>query len=303
MPSSTRAFDIDPPPAHAGAWVARLPRILRLLGRDWPAACAAAFLVLLVLAALAAPRLTGYAYDHQDLDHPFQGTAAGRWWLGTDQYGRDLLTRILYGARVSLAVGGSAVVAESGLGVAWGTVVGFYGGRIDAVLMRIVDLLIAFPSLLLAVLVTGIFGPSLINIVLALTMTAWPAMARTIRSEVVALRERDYIEAARALGAPPGRILARHLVPNVVHLLAARATLDVSALILTEATLSFIGIGVQPPRPSWGLMISESFQFLQSHPDLVIVPATVLSLTVVSFNLLGESIAEGLDPKLRRRTA
>ena len=163
------------------------------------------------------------------------------------------------------------------------------------------DLLIGFPSLLLAVLVTGIFGPSLVNIVLALTMTAWPGMARTIRSEVVTLRERDYIEAALALGAPPVRVLARHLVPNVVHLLAARATLDVSALILTEATLSFIGIGVQPPRPSWGLMISESFQFLQSHPYLVIVPATALSLTVVSFNLAGESLAERFDPRQQRR--
>ena len=248
----------------------------------------------------AAPWVTGYTYDRQDLDHPFHGPERAH-WLGTDQYGRDLLARLLHGARVSLAVGGSAVAAESVLGVTWGTVAGFYGGRLDAALMRIVDLLIAFPSLLLAVLVTGIFGSSLLNIVLALTMTAWPGMARTIRSEVVALRERDYIEAARAVGARAGRVLARHLVPNAVHLLAARATLDVSALVLTEATLSFIGIGVQPPRPSWGLMINEGFQYLQSHPYLVIVPATALSLTVVSFNVIGESLAERLDPRQRRR--
>jgi ABC-type dipeptide/oligopeptide/nickel transport system permease subunit len=268
--------------------------------RDRSAAAAAAFLLSLIILALGAPWVSGYTYDRQDLDHPFRGPEHGH-WLGTDQYGRDLLTRVLYGARVSLTVGFSAVAAESILGVTWGTVAGFHGGRLDAMLMRIVDLLIGFPSLLLAVLVTGIFGPSLVNIVLALTMTAWPGMARTIRSEVVALRERDYIEAALALGAPPVRVLARHLVPNVVHLLAARATLDVSALILTEATLSFIGIGVQPPRPSWGLMISESFQFLQSHPYLVIVPATALSLTVVSFNLVGESLAERLDPRQQRR--
>ena len=250
--------------------------------------------------ALGAPWVTGYTYDRQDLDHPFHGPERAH-WLGTDQYGRDLLARLLHGARVSLAVGGSAVAAESVLGVTWGTVAGFYGGRLDAALMRIVDLLIAFPSLLLAVLVTGIFGSSLLNIVLALTMTAWPGMARTIRSEVVVLRERDYIEAARAVGARAGRVLVRHLVPNAVHLLAARATLDVSALVLTEATLSFIGIGVQPPRPSWGLMINESFQYLQSHPYLVIVPATALSLTVVSFNVIGESLAERLDPRQRRR--
>jgi ABC-type dipeptide/oligopeptide/nickel transport system permease subunit len=274
--------------------------LLRSARRDWPAAAAATLLVCVVVLALGAPWVTGYTYDRQDLDHPFHGPERAH-WLGTDQYGRDLLARLLHGARVSLAVGCSAVAAESVLGVTWGTVAGFYGGRLDAGLMRIVDLLIAFPSLLLAVLVTGIFGSSLLNIVLALTMTAWPGMARTIRSEVVALRERDYIEAARAVGARAGRVLARHLVPNTVHLLAARATLDVSALVLTEATLSFIGIGVQPPRPSWGLMISESFQYLQSHPYLVIVPATVLSLTVVAFNVIGESLAERLDPRQRRR--
>jgi ABC-type dipeptide/oligopeptide/nickel transport system permease subunit len=267
---------------------------------DRPAAAAGGFLALLIAAAIAAPWVAPYAYDRQDLDHAMQGPGAAH-WLGTDQYGRDLLTRVLHGARISLTVGFSAVAAESVLGVSWGTVAGFYGGSVDAALMRVVDLLIAFPSLLLAVLVTGIFGPSLVNIVLALTMTAWPAMARTIRSEVVALRERDYIEAARAIGARPQRLLLRHLVPNAVHLLAARATLDVSALVLTEATLSFIGIGVQPPRPSWGLMIYESFQFLQSHPYLVIVPATALSLTVIAFNVFGESLAERLDPRHRGR--
>ena len=278
----------------------RSPGLLRAARRDWPAAAAATLLMGVVALALGAPWVTGYAYDRQDLDHAFHGPERAH-WLGTDQYGRDLLTRLLHGARVSLAVGASAVAAESVVGVTWGTVAGFYGGRLDAGLMRVVDLLIAFPSLLLAVLVTGIFGSSLLNIVLALTMTAWPGMARTIRSEVVALRERDYIEAARAVGARAGRVLLRHLVPNAVHLLAARATLDVSALVLTEATLSFIGIGVQPPRPSWGLMINESFQFLQSHPYLVIVPATALSLTVVSFNVVGESLAERLDPRQRRR--
>jgi ABC-type dipeptide/oligopeptide/nickel transport system permease subunit len=278
----------------------RRPGLLRWARRDWPAAAAAAFLALLVAIAVGAPWIAPYGYDRQDLDHALQAPGAHH-WLGTDQYGRDLLSRLLHGARISLTVGFSAVAAESVIGVAWGTVAGFYGGPVDAALMRVVDLLIAFPSLLLAVLVTGIFGPSLLNIVLALTMTAWPAMARTIRSEVVSLREREYIEAARAIGARPGRLLLRHLVPNAVHLLAARATLDLSALVLTEATLSFIGIGVQPPRPSWGLMINESFQYLQSHPYLVIVPATALSLTVIAFNVVGESAAERLDPRQRRR--
>lgn len=299
MLPSTRAFATDLTLRLHCRRTARTSGLLRWARRDWPAAAAAVFLVLLLAAAVGAPWIAPYGYDHQNLDHTLQGPDP-RYWLGTDQYGRDLLSRLLHGARISLTVGFSAVAAESVVGVAWGTVAGFYGGPVDAALMRIVDLLIAFPSLLLAVLVTGIFGPSLFNIVLALTMTAWPAMARTIRSEVVTLREREYIEAARAIGARPGRLLLRHLVPNAVHLLAARATLDVSALVLTEATLSFIGIGVQPPRPSWGLMINESFQFLQSHPYLVIVPATALSLTVIAFNVLGESLAERLDPRQRR---
>jgi len=299
MPFSTPALGTNAAAADARRARSGGSTFLRALRRDWPATAAAVVLAVLFLAAVAAPRLSSYAYDRQNLDHTLRGPERGH-WLGTDQYGRDLLTRILYGARVSLTVGFSAVAAESLFGVAWGTVAGFVGGPADSALMRVVDLFIAFPSLLLAVLVTGIFGPSLVNIVVALTMTAWPGMARTVRSEVVALRERDYVEAARALGATPARILLQHIVPNVLHLMAARATLDVSAIILMEATLSFIGIGVQPPQPSWGLMINESFQFLESHPYMAIVPATALSLTVVCFNLVGESLVERLDPQQRR---
>jgi len=300
MPPSIPASATELAARTTARAAARPPALLRWVRRDWPAAAAAGFLAILIVLALGAPWIAPYGYDRQDLDHALQGPGPQH-WLGTDQYGRDLLSRLLHGARISLTVGFSAVAAESVLGVAWGTVAGYYGGAVDAALMRVVDLLIAFPSLLLAVLITGIFGPSVVNIVLALTLTAWPAMARTIRSEVVALRERDYVEAARAIGARPGRLLLRHVVPNAVHLLTARATLDVSALVLTEATLSFIGIGVQPPRPSWGLMINEAFQFLQSHPYLVIVPATALSLTVTAFNVLGESLAERLDPRQRGR--
>jgi len=267
--------------------------------RDWSVTASGAFLVVLGVLAIVGPMLSRYGYDTQDLDHLF-GRPDRAHWLGTDQYGRDLLTRVLDGARVSLTVGLTAVLAESLLGVAWGTIAGFAGGRLDSILMGAVDVLLAFPALLLAVLITGIFGTNLVNIVIALMMTAWPGMARTVRSEIVALRGREHVEAARALGAAPRRILVHHLVPNTLHLVTARATLDVSAVILIEATLSFIGIGVQPPRPSWGLMISESFQFLHSHPFLLVVPATVLSLTVIAFNLVGQALTERLDPSLRR---
>ena len=293
MRSSTPAFSTSGPgprrrPGRASGWC-----------RRDPIACgAAAFLCVLAGLALLPGAVTGYAYDQQDLRHPFQPPGSGH-ALGTDQYGRDVLSRLLFGARVSLSVGLSAVAIEALLGLACGTAAGFYRGRVDAVLMRAVDVLIAFPTLLLAILVTGIFGPSLVNLVIALVLTAAPGTARTIRSAVLALREREFIESARSLGASTLRILARHLVPNVVNLLLARATLDVSILILAEATLSFIGIGVQPPRPSWGLMISDSFQYLGGQPQLVIIPAAALSLTVAALNLVGESLA-GRSPAVPR---
>ena len=286
-------------PASAAASRRRRP-LLRALGADPIAAAGAAFLVLVGLLAVAGPFAARYTYDGQDLDALFHGPSAAH-WFGTDQFGRDSFTRIVYGARVSLSVGFAAVLGESVLGMTWGTVAGYFGGAWDQALMRVVDLLIGFPTILLAILVTGIFGPSLANIVVALVLTAWPGTARIIRSEVVAIRDRDYVEGARAAGATTPRILARHLAPNVVHLLIVRATLDVSTLVLAEATLSFIGIGVQPPYPSWGQMIYDSFQYLDSHPLQLVFPAAALSMTVIAFNLVGEFLSRVLDPRYAGR--
>ncbi len=295
MHSSTLASATSPAAARRRTG----PAVWRFFRRDPLAALAAACLFLIVLMALAAPRLTPYAYDRQDLEATLQGPHRAH-LLGTDNFGRDVLTRVAFGARISLTVAGIAVAAEVIVGTLWGTVAGLSGGKVDAWMMRVVDLLIAFPSLLLAILITGIFGPSLVNIIVALVTTAWPGMARVVRSEVVSLREREFVEAARAAGATTGRIVGRHLLPNVLHLVAARSTLDVSALILVEAALSFVGVGVQPPRPSWGLMINEAFPYLRSQPYLLAIPAVFLSLTVISLNVFGESLADALDPYRRR---
>jgi ABC-type dipeptide/oligopeptide/nickel transport system permease subunit len=278
----------------------RAPSIWRFFRRDTLATLAAVFLVLIVMIALTASILIPYAYDRQDLET----TLRGPHWahlLGTDNFGRDVLARVAFGARISLTVAAVAVAAEVIVGTLWGTLAGLSGGKVDAWMMRVVDLLIAFPNLLLAILITGIFGPSLVNIIVALVTTAWPGMSRVVRSEVVALREREFVEAARALGASTRRIVGRHLLPNVLHLVAARSTLDVSAIILVEAALSFVGVGVQPPQPSWGLMINEAFPYLRSQPYLLAIPAVFLSLTVISLNILGESLADALDPHRRRR--
>ncbi len=264
------------------------------------AALAAVFLLLIVLMAFMAPLLTPYRYDRQDLDNTLRGPHRAH-LLGTDNFGRDVLSRVAFGARISLTVALIAVSAEVLVGTLWGTAAGLAGGTVDAWMMRVVDLLIAFPNLLLAILITGIFGPSLVNIIVALVLTAWPGMSRVVRSEVVALREREFVEAARALGATTRRIVGRHLLPNVLHLVAARSTLDVSAIILVEAALSFVGVGVQPPRPSWGLMINEAFPYLRSQPYLLAIPAVFLSLTVISLNVFGEALADALDPYRRRR--
>ncbi len=297
MDSSILASAIDAAAPPAGSLGRLASRFVR---RDPFAAAAAGWLLGIVAMALAAGSLTPYAYDRQDLDAILRAPSVAH-LLGTDNFGRDVLSRVAFGAQISLTVALIAVSAEIVVGTLWGTFAGLAGGRADAWMMRVVDLLIAFPALLLAILITGIFGPSLVNIIVALMMTAWPAMARVVRSEVVALREREFIEAARAVGSTEGRIVGRHLLPNVFHLVAARSTLDISAIILAEAALSFVGVGVQPPRPSWGLMINEAFPYLRSQPSLLAFPAVFLSLTVISLNVFGEAMADALDPHRRRR--
>jgi peptide/nickel transport system permease protein len=272
---------------------------LRAFGRDRVAVVAAVLLVGVVAGALALPELLPYRYDQQDLDRTFQGPSP-RHLLGTDQYGRDLLARLAYGGRLSLLVGGGTVLAAVLVGGLLGGLAGYVGGALDELVMRLTDILFAFPALLLAILLAAILGPGIANVVIALTLATWPPMARTVRAEVLSLKARDFVSAAVAQGAGPGRILVRHLLRNTVHLVVVRATLDIGPIILTEATLSFLGIGVQRPIPSWGVLIADSFQHLQSFPALAVIPCAVLSLTILALNFFGEGLAEAMDPGLRR---
>ncbi len=255
---------------------------------------------LLIVASVMVPLASPYSYGAQRLDEMFGGPGL-RHWLGTDHLGRDILTRVAYGGGISFLVSGAAVLIQSVVGIAVGLTAGYFGGRTDATLMRLTDVILAFPPLLLLLLVTGLFGPTLLNIVLALALSGWAGMARQIRAEALTLRTRDFVVAARALGATDGVIVRRHLLANIATVALVRASLDVGPVILSESTLSFLGIGIQPPTPSWGAMIAEGFAHLRVHPALTVIPSLALSLAVLSMTFVGDGLTEALDPRQRRR--
>jgi len=261
---------------------------------------AAAALGLLIVTSVVVPLASPYSYGAQRLDEMFGGPGL-RHWLGTDHLGRDILTRVAYGGGISFLVSGAAVLVQSVLGIAVGLTAGYFGGRTDATLMRLTDVILAFPPLLLLLLVTGLFGPTLLNIVLALALSGWAGMARQIRAEALTLRTRDFVVAARALGSTDGVIIRRHLLANIATVALVRASLDIGPVILSESTLSFLGIGIQPPMPSWGAMIAEGFAHLRAHPALTVIPSVALSLAVLSMTFVGDGLTEVLDPRQRRR--
>jgi ABC-type dipeptide/oligopeptide/nickel transport system permease subunit len=266
--------------------------------RDRPTVLAACTVLALVCGCVLLPYATRYAYDLQDLSQLFHGPSRAH-WLGTDQFGRDVATRLAYGGRISFLISGTAVVVHTVTGVTAGTVAGFYGGRLDAALMRVTDIFLAFPDLLFLILITGLLGSSILNIIIALSVVGWAGMARQVRAEALTLREQEFVTAARALGAPQRRIMVRHVLTNIMTVALVRASLDIGPVILAEATLSFLGIGVQPPMPSWGVMIAESLPYLRTYSYLTVVPSLVLCAAILSLTFVGEGVAQMLDPRWR----
>ena len=219
--------------------------------------------------------------------------------LGTDQVGRDLLSRMIYGARVSMLVGLGAQVIVVLIGVPIGALSGHLGGRVDLVLMRLVDVMYAFPNLLFVILVMSMLGAGLINIFIALGLTGWVGIARQTRAQVLAIKEKEFVEGAHALGAGFGRVLLRHVLPNALTPIVVAVTFGIPQAIFTEAALSFIGVGINPPTPSWGQMVGEGQQYLRTYWHLCVFPSIAIGLTMLSFTFLGDGVRDALDPKLK----
>lgn len=277
----------------------------RSLLRNPVAILSAGVILLLVFVAIFAPLLAPYTYDFQDRSYStLPAPADARHRLGTDNMGQDVLSRLIYGARVSLSVGIIVVSIEVLIGICLGLMAACKGGWWDVALMRVTDAMFAFPELLFAILLVGILRPtsssaSFLIVFIALALVGWPGMARLVRGQALALREREFVEAARAIGVSGWGIATRHMLPNMLTPIIVAATVDIAGVILAEATLSFLGIGIQPPYPSWGRMISDARPYLRSAPMLLFWPSLALGATVLAFNFLGDALRDALDPRLR----
>jgi len=254
------------------------------------------FIVLLAVAAVFAPWLCPHDPSAQNLMERLQGPSAAH-WVGTDDLGRDVFSRLLVGTRVSLSVGFVAVGIELLIGVTLGLCAGFFGGKLDTIIMRLVDVMLSIPTIFLILAVLAFLGPNIYNVMVIIGLTAWPGLTRLVRGECLSIREREYIQAARLSGISTPRILFVHLLPNVVAPILVSAALGVGGAILTESALSFLGLGVQPPAPSWGNILSVGRDYLHMAWWLSLFPTVAILVTVLAFNLLGEGLRDVLDPR------
>lgn len=251
-------------------------------------------LIVMVLLALLTPLIAPYSYETQNLDLGASAPSAAH-WLGTDIFGRDLLTQILYGGRVSLAVGFIATAVALVIGVTWGAVAGYVGGRIDAAMMRFVDILYALPFMIFIILLMVVFGRNILLLFLAIGAVEWLTMARIMRTQVQALRQQEFVEAAISLGLSQSAIVFKHIVPNAIGPIIVYTTLTIPSVMLLEAFLSFLGLGIQPPQTSWGLLISYGAETMEEYPWLLIFPGLALTITLFSLNFLGDGLRDALD--------
>jgi peptide/nickel transport system permease protein len=291
----------DTSPAESREWLA----FLRRLASRRTALFGLVVVLVVVLTAVASPLISPFDPIEQDLGDlrlkpPGFRDAAGRVHpLGTDHLGRDLLARVVYGARPALLVGFAAVVISGVIGMAAGLIAGYFGGRLDDALMRLADIQLAFPFILLAIAVIGVLGPSLTTIIVVIGVSSWVVYARIVRSAVLSLREREFVQAALALGGGDGRVLLRHILPNALTPWLVVATLDMARVIVIESALSFLGLGVQPPTPTWGGMLADGRVYISTAWWLATFPGLAILITVLGINLFGDGLRDTLDPRLK----
>lgn len=270
----------------------------RELTRNRLALLSTIYVAAVVILAIAAPIVAPYEPNKQSLLSRLEGPSSEH-WLGTDEAGRDEMSRLMYGARISLFIGIAGTAGGVILGTIIGLASGFFGGWFDHLSMRIVDIMYAFPGILLAIFIVAVVGPSLLNIIIALTVWGTPTLSRIVRASVLSLREQDFVDAARAIGATRSRIMFRHLLPNTLAPIIVYTTLGVAGSLLTAAALGFLGIGVQPPTAEWGAMLSTGRNYLRSASHLVTFPGILIFLTVLALNLIGDALRDALDPHMR----
>jgi peptide/nickel transport system permease protein len=271
----------------------------RRLRRSHTAVFGMSIAVLIVLIAALADVIAPYGYAEMHPEEMLQAPS-GKYLLGTDQMGRDMLSRLIYGSRISLYVGVVSTLCGGLVGVLLGMVAAYYGGTIDQALMRLIDIWVAFPNFLLALVISVILGPSVTNVVIALAIVRVPTQARVVRGTALSVKENDYVQAARAVGAQDARLLLRHILPNCMAPIIVLSTLEVATAIIVEAALSFLGLGTQPPTPSWGSDLRANVVFIEDNPWIAIFPGLAIFFTVLGFNMFGDGLRDALDPRLKQ---
>lgn len=272
--------------------------VWRRLKQNKSAMVGLAIIMVLILSALFADIIAPFGIDDQNLMNALQKPNSTH-WFGTDNFGRDIFSRVVHGSRISLQVGFIAVGIAMITGGILGAIAGYYGGRLDNFIMRMMDILLAIPSILLAISIVAALGPGLSNVMIAVGISSIPSYSRIVRASVLTLKDQEFVEAARAVGANDVRIIGRHIIPNSMAPIIVQATLGVAGAILSAAGLSFIGLGIQPPTPEWGAMLSSGRQFIRDYPHMTAFPGLAIMITIFGLNLLGDGLRDALDPRLK----
>lgn len=272
--------------------------VLRRLFSDKTTVVGITILTLLILMAIFAPLIAPYSYKKINPAIAFQGPSAAH-WFGTDELGRDVLSRIIWGARWSLAVGFLSMFFSAVCGMILGSIAGYCGGKVDNIIMRCMDVLQSFPQLLLAIVISAALGSGLDKCVIALGVSGIPVFSRHMRASIMSIKGNEYVEAAKSIDCSDTRIVTHHIIPNALSPILVQASLSIAACILSAAALSFIGLGVQPPTPEWGAMLSAGRNYIRDYPHLVLVPGIFIMVTVLSLNMVGDALRDALDPKLK----